>query len=89
MYGDLCVTLGGVLVAGSSLVIEDCAGTVEQQWDLNDDGTISAVGAPELCLATREDSWGLSLATCEAGATTQLWCHSASRDGRFTPGSVR
>ncbi|MBE1878077.1 ricin-type beta-trefoil lectin domain protein [Myceligenerans pegani] len=77
VYGDMCVAPGNGLVAGSSLVVTDCTGTPEQRWELHDDGAISSVGDPALCLASPEDSWGLSLEACAPGATTQQWTRSA------------
>jgi hypothetical protein len=77
VYGDMCVAPSGALAVGGTLVISDCAGTPEQQWELNADATISSVVDPSLCLATPADSWGLMLASCDAAATTQQWKRSA------------
>ncbi|WP_454855055.1 ricin-type beta-trefoil lectin domain protein [Promicromonospora soli] len=77
VYGDLCIAPSGALAVGGTLVIDDCSGAPEQQWELNADATISSVADPTLCLATPADSWGLVLATCDAAATTQQWTHSA------------
>ncbi len=76
VYGDMCVAPGGALAVGSALVIADCSGAPEQQWELNDDATINSVADPTLCLASPADSWGLTLALCDAGATTQQWTRS-------------
>lgn len=73
IYGDMCVTVAGDAVPGSSVMIADCAGGVDQQWDVNADLTIATAAAPGLCLATPEDQWGVMLAPCDATATTQHW----------------
>jgi hypothetical protein len=71
IYGDLCVEGGAV--AGSAVMIADCTGSVEQQWQLNADLTISSVADAGLCLATPENEWGVALAPCDASSTTQQW----------------
>jgi len=73
VYGDMCVTVSGDVVAGSPVMIADCIGALDQQWELNGDLTVSSVADPGLCLATPEDAWGVALATCDATATTQHW----------------
>ncbi|RXZ71834.1 ricin-type beta-trefoil lectin domain protein [Agromyces albus] len=73
VYGNLCVAPVDGVVAGSRLMIADCTGTPEQQWELNADLTISSVADAGLCLATPENEWGLALAACDATATTQQW----------------
>lgn len=73
IYGDMCVTAAGALAAGDQLVIADCDGTTEQQWELRSDSTISSVQAPDLCWATPADQWGVTLATCDATTATQQW----------------
>ena len=69
----MCVEPVGGVVAGSALMIADCTGAVDQQWELNADLTISSVADPGLCLATPENEWGLALAPCDATPTTQQW----------------
>jgi Ricin-type beta-trefoil lectin domain/Cellulase (glycosyl hydrolase family 5) len=73
VYGDMCVTVSGDVVAGSPVMIADCIGALDQQWELNGDLTVSSVADPGLCLATPEDEWGVALAPCDATATTQHW----------------
>jgi hypothetical protein len=73
VYGDMCVAPVGGVVAGSSLMIADCTGAPDQQWELNGDLTIGSVADPSLCLATPENEWGLALTPCDATATTQQW----------------
>ena len=73
IYGDMCVEPVGGAVAGSALMIADCTGAVEQQWQLNADQTISSVADASLCLATPESEWGVALAPCDASSTTQQW----------------
>jgi Ricin-type beta-trefoil lectin domain/Cellulase (glycosyl hydrolase family 5) len=73
VYGDMCVTVAGDVVAGSALMIADCTGAPDQQWELNDDLTVSSVADPGLCLATPENEWGVALAPCDATAITQHW----------------
>jgi len=73
IYGDMCVEPVGGAVAGSALMIADCTGAVEQQWQLNADQTISSVADASLCLATPESEWGVALAICDASSTTQQW----------------
>ena len=73
VYGDMCVEPVDGAVAGSALAIADCTGDVTQQWTVNADLTISSGAAPDLCLATPADSWGLSLAACDPAAPTQQW----------------
>ena len=69
----MCVTVSGDVVAGSPVMIADCIGALDQQWELNGDLTVSSVADPGLCLATPEDEWGVALAPCDATATTQHW----------------
>ena len=73
IYGDMCVAPVGGAVAGSALMIADCTGAPDQQWELNGDLTISSIADPALCLAAPENEWGLALATCDATAATQQW----------------
>jgi hypothetical protein len=73
VYGHMCVTPVGAVAAGSQLMIAECTGATEQQWELNGDLTISSAANPGLCLATPESEWGLALAACDATATTQQW----------------
>jgi hypothetical protein len=73
VYGDMCVAPVGGVVAGSSLMIADCTGAPDQQWELNGDLTISSAADAGLCLAAPENEWGLALAACDATATTQQW----------------
>ncbi|MDY0910792.1 ricin-type beta-trefoil lectin domain protein [Microbacterium sp. CFBP9034] len=73
IYGDMCVAPVGAATAGSQLMIADCTGSSEQQWELAADSTISSVAAPNLCWATPEDQWGVTLAPCDATAPTQQW----------------
>ena len=73
IYGDMCVAPVGAVVAGSQLMIADCTGAPDQQWDLNGDLTISSAADPGLCLAAPENEWGVALAACDATATTQQW----------------
>ena len=73
IYGDMCVEPVGGAVAGSAIMIADCTGAVEQQWQLNADQTISSVADASLCLATPESEWGVALAPCDASSTTQQW----------------
>ncbi|WP_159606066.1 ricin-type beta-trefoil lectin domain protein [Agromyces humi] len=73
IYGDMCVEPVGGAVAGSAVMIADCTGAVEQQWQLNADQTISSVADASLCLATPESEWGVTLAPCDASSTTQQW----------------
>jgi len=73
VYGDMCVAPVGAETVGGSLMIADCTGALDQQWELNGDLTISSVADPGLCLATPENEWGLTLAPCDATATTQQW----------------
>lgn len=73
IYGDMCVEPVGGAVAGSAVMIADCTGAVEQQWQLNADQTISSVADASLCLATPESEWGVALASCDASSTTQQW----------------
>ena len=73
IYGDMCVEPVGGAVGGSALMIADCTGAVEQQWQLNADQTISSVADASLCLATPEGEWGVALATSDAASTTQQW----------------
>jgi hypothetical protein len=69
----MCVAPVGAVVAGSSLMIADCSGAVDQQWELNGDLTIASAANPALCLAAPENEWGLTLAACDATAATQQW----------------
>ncbi len=73
VYGDMCVTVKGDVVAGSPVMIADCIGSLDQQWELNGDLTISSAADPGLCLATPEGEWGVALAPCDATASTQHW----------------
>jgi hypothetical protein len=73
IYGDMCVTPVGAVAAGSALMIADCTGAIEQQWELNSDLTISSVETPNLCWSTPQDQWGVALATCDPAAPTQQW----------------
>ncbi len=73
VYADLCVAPVGAVSAGSQIMITDCTGAIEQQWELSADLTISSVAVPDLCLATTTDQWSLTLATCDATAPTQQW----------------
>ena len=73
IYGDMCVEPVSGAVAGSAVMIADCTGAVEQQWQLNADQTISSVADASLCLATPESEWGVALAPCDASSTTQQW----------------
>jgi hypothetical protein len=73
VYADLCVAAAGAVAAGSQVMITDCTGAIEQQWELNADLTVSSVAAPDLCWATASDQWSLTLATCDATAPTQQW----------------
>jgi hypothetical protein len=73
VYGDMCVAVGGEVAAGASLIIDDCTGAADQKWELGDDLTVSSAADPTLCLATPEGQWGVALAPCDAGVTTQQW----------------
>jgi hypothetical protein len=73
VYGDMCVAPVDGAVAGSLLMITDCTGAPDQQWELNADLTISSAADAGLCFATPENEWGLSLALCDASAATQQW----------------
>jgi hypothetical protein len=73
VYGDMCLTVAGDVVAGSALMIADCIGALNQQWELNGDLIISSAADPGLCLATPENEWGVALAPCDATAITQHW----------------
>ena len=73
VYGDMCVTPRDGLTAGGAVMIDHCTGATDQQWELNPDLTISSVADPGLCLASPQDEWGVALAPCDAGATTQQW----------------
>jgi hypothetical protein len=73
VYGDMCLTVAGDVVAGSALMIADCIGALNQQWELNGDLTTSSAADPGLCLATPENEWGVALAPCDATAITQHW----------------
>jgi hypothetical protein len=73
VYGHLCVAAVGALAEGSQVMITDCSGTTEQQWQVNADLTITNVAAPQLCLATAAAEWSLALALCDATQPTQQW----------------
>ncbi len=73
IYGDMCVAPVGGVVAGAQVMITDCTGAVDQQWELSSDLTVSSVADPGLCLATPENEWGVALASCDATAATQQW----------------
>ncbi|MBT2517247.1 ricin-type beta-trefoil lectin domain protein [Streptomyces sp. ISL-90] len=73
IYGDMCIAPVGGVVAGSKLMITDCTGAPEQQWELNADLTISSTADAGLCLATPENEWGVAIAPCDATTTTQQW----------------
>lgn len=74
IYGDMCVApAGGTAAGGAGVAIVDCTGSAEQRWTVGADGTIASAADPTLCLTTPADSWGVTLAACVAGATTQQW----------------
>lgn len=78
IYGDMCVEPStGTPSAGAGVVIVDCDGTTEQRWTLGSDGSIASAAAPTLCLTVPPDSWGVTLAPCTPGATTQQWARTA------------
>jgi hypothetical protein len=76
VYGDMCVAPKDGLAAGSAVLITDCTGAADQQWELGADLTISSVADPTLCLASPESEWGVVLERCVAGATTQQWARA-------------
>uniref|UniRef100_UPI0004C3C24F ricin-type beta-trefoil lectin domain protein n=1 Tax=Microbispora rosea TaxID=58117 RepID=UPI0004C3C24F len=46
VYGNKCLDVnGGATADGSTVIIWDCNGQNNQQWRLNSDGSITAVGA--------------------------------------------
>lgn len=73
IYGSVCVAPVGGVAAGASLALSECTGEAAQTFAVNADLTISSLADPALCLATAEDEWALSLATCDPTRTSQQW----------------
>lgn len=72
IYGDMCVAPVAA-TEGSQLMIADCTGATDQQWEFRGDSTIGSVAAPDLCWATPADEWAVTLATCDATSSAQRW----------------
>ncbi|MEV0345169.1 RICIN domain-containing protein [Nonomuraea sp. NPDC050680] len=72
VYGNKCLDVNGRGTAdGSSVIIWDCSGQNKQQWRLNSDGSITAVGANK-CLDIPSNSTA-------NGTKLQIWtCHGGS-----------
>jgi len=79
VYGDTCLTIGGDGSAGSPAVIEPCTGAASQLWDVHDDGTVTNVAEPDLCLDAAGGATGngtaVDVALC-TGATSQQWARA-------------
>ncbi|MEV4116530.1 ThuA domain-containing protein [Nonomuraea sp. NPDC049695] len=74
VYGGKCLDVNGAGTAdGTSVIIWDCNGQNNQKWRLNDDGTITAVGANK-CLDVGGTANGTKVRiwTC-TGGTNQRW----------------
>jgi hypothetical protein len=77
VYGNKCLdAYGGGTSNGTSVVIWDCNGQANQQWNVNANGTITGVQSG-LCLDA--SGWGTSngtkvtLWTCGGGQVNQRW----------------
>ena len=80
VYGKTCLSIGGDgSSAGSPAIITDCAGAADQTWELKDDGSVSSVVHPELCLEALGAGTGngtqVGVGTC-SGQPNQQWARS-------------
>ena len=73
IYGDMCVTAGGALVAGDQLVIADCDGTREQQWELRATPRSAVSQAPDLCLGDTRRTVGRDARDVRRDRRDQQW----------------
>ncbi|WP_083958150.1 arabinofuranosidase catalytic domain-containing protein [Herbidospora mongoliensis] len=76
VYGNKCLDVSGAGTAdGTAVIIWDCNGQANQQWNVNSDGTITAVGANK-CLDAAAygtaNGTKLHIWTCHGGAN-QKW----------------
>ncbi|WP_277212378.1 RICIN domain-containing protein [Isoptericola croceus] len=73
---ELAAGIAGAQQPGTQVVIWDCSGHANQQWNVNADGTITGVHSG-LCLDAA--GWGTSngttvqLWTCGGGQANQQW----------------
>ncbi|WP_308250199.1 lectin [Sphaerisporangium fuscum] len=76
VYGNKCLDVNGAATAdGTAVIIWDCNGQNNQKWRINNDGTITAVGAGkclDVAAAGTANGTKVQIWTCHGG-TNQQW----------------
>lgn len=68
---DLCLDIrGGKVQAGAEAKLAKCSASSRQQWSYEENGLLSSVTHPELCLDSHADSGVLALGACGALSDT-------------------
>ncbi|MFE8015242.1 ricin-type beta-trefoil lectin domain protein [Streptomyces antibioticus] len=61
---DLCLDVQGEPAAGAAVQLAECSGEATQQWSYSDDGMLSSVADPGLCVDAHADAGVVILGDC-------------------------
>ncbi|SME93219.1 RICIN domain-containing protein [Streptomyces sp. Amel2xC10] len=61
---DLCLDVQGEPAAGAAVQLAECSGGATQQWSYSDDGMLSSVADPGLCVDAHADAGVVILGDC-------------------------
>ncbi len=92
VYGNKCLDVNGAATAdGTTVIIWDCNGQNNQKWRINNDGTITAVGAGkclDVAAAGTANGTKVQIWTCHGG-TNQRWSTGAETSPTPPPPGAR